>query len=87
MRAEECPNFVAHMLAAGTPIVATGHDIYLMGKGKVSDEICEQVLVDVRAVCDLYGRREHLSREIVGHLRSLGHFVDLEELPPLAQLH
>ncbi|QGG93246.1 hypothetical protein GH983_22090 (plasmid) [Agrobacterium sp. MA01] len=87
MRAEEIPDFVADILAAGAQMIAIGHDIYLMGEAEVPEEMYEQVITDVQVICDRYGRREHLRREIAAHLRSLGRFIDLDELPPLSQLH
>lgn len=87
MRAEEIPDFVADILAAGAQMIAVGHDIYLIGETEVPEELYEQVVSEVQNICDRYGRREHLRREIATHLCRLGRFVDLEERPPLAQLH
>jgi hypothetical protein len=85
MRAEDIPDFVSAILAAGAPICAIGHDIYLICETEVPDEMVEQVVTKVQEVCDRYGPREHLRREIAAHLRSLGCYVEVGELPPVRQ--
>lgn len=87
MRSKDVPNFVSDILAAGAPMWAIGEEFYLICESEVPKEAYAKVASAVQAVCNRYGPREHLRREIAAHLRSLGRYVDLDERPPAHELH
>lgn len=83
MRRSEIPRFVSEVIAAGAPICAVGHDVYLVCETEVPDADIRRVAEEVQAICNNFGPRDHLRLEIVWHLRSLGRYVDHGDLPTL----
>jgi hypothetical protein len=87
MRKEDIPDFVSQILATGAPMCAIGNDFYLICETEVSVRSRAQVATEVQRICADYGPRDHLRRDIVAHLRSLGRCLDLEEVIPAPLLH
>ncbi|ODT20147.1 MAG: hypothetical protein ABS35_20345 [Kaistia sp. SCN 65-12] len=62
--------FVTEILNTGATLYAVGDDIYFFGDLAVADNTEAQVWAMVNDICDHYGSRDHLRREIVTHLVS-----------------
>lgn len=78
MRKSQIPDFIEEIIATGCPMTAAGYDMYVFAEIDAPEEDVDRISEEVQAICDRYGAREHLLLEIVAHLRSLGHYYDLD---------
>lgn len=77
MRKSQIPDFIEEIIATGCPMTAVGYDMYVFAEIDAPEDEVDRIGEEVQAICDRYGAREHLLLEIVAHLRSLGHYYDL----------
>ena len=80
MRKDQIAAFVSEILAAGAPMCAIGDDTYVFAEVDVPDEHFDRVSHEVNEICERYGSRDHLRREISAHLRSIGRYVEVEDV-------
>lgn len=73
MDQNEVGSFVADLHAAGLTVVAFGRDVYLIYDDKLPQTRCFDIGDRLDQISARYGDRTHLSKEIVCHLRSMGH--------------
>lgn len=73
MKQHEVAQFVAELLAAGLTILAFGRDVYLIYDDKLPQARRFDVEARLGQISARYGDRRHLSKEIVGYLRSTGY--------------
>jgi hypothetical protein len=59
MRRSDIARFVSEVIAAGAPIRALGHDVYLICETEVPDEDMRRVAEEVQAICNKFGPRDH----------------------------
>lgn len=74
MKASEIPAFVDEVIGAGCDITAVGHDKYVLGDIEEQDAAIE----DLDLIGEKFGDRDHLKRQIVAYLWSIGRYIDLE---------
>ena len=74
MKESEIPAFVEDVIATGCDICAVGHVGYVLG----DVEEMKLAEVELRRINLKYGDRDFLRYQIIGHLRSLGRYLDLE---------
>lgn len=79
MRKDQISDFVQEILATGAPIWAVGQDVYVICEAEVTPDRVDEVVEEIHCICERYGRREHLRRDIVAHLRGMGRFHDIDE--------
>ena len=63
------------------------HESYTIGDADVSDEDYERVAPVLDEIEDRYGERDHLNAEIIAYLRSIGRFIDLDDVYAMRQVH
>lgn len=68
MNEEEIPAFVADVMEAGCHVNAVGHNMYVI----CDDEEQEVVIEELNRICQKYGDRDSIRREIVNYLWSIG---------------
>ncbi|WP_217574959.1 hypothetical protein [Mesorhizobium sp. GbtcB19] len=76
MSKEDIPAFVQAVIETGCDICAVGYDGYVIGDADLPSAKRNEVQPILRRISRGYGERDHLRREIVLHLRSLGRFVE-----------
>lgn len=74
MTTEEISQFVADVDAAGLSILGFGQSVYLIFDGSLPQQRCYDVTDRLAAVTLKYGKRDHLSADIVAHLNMIGRF-------------
>lgn len=73
MKKDDIPQFINDLIAVVAPVCAVGRERYVIG----DSDIPEEQRPAVWDVCDQYEPRDHLLREIVAYLRSIGRFLDV----------
>lgn len=87
MQEAQIPDFVSEVAATGCAICAVGHESYIIGDADLSDEDYERVAPVLSKIEDRYGKRDHLKAEIIAYLRSIGRFIDLDDVYAMQQVH
>lgn len=87
MQETQIPDFVSEVAATGCDICAVGHDSYLIGDADLSDEDYERIAPVLSEIEDRYGKRDHLKVEIIAYLRSIGRFIELDDVYAMQQVH
>jgi len=78
MRGEEIEQFVGEILGAGASLFAVGSDSYIFGDVDASGDEAKKIWEDVNIICERYGPRDHLRREIAAYLKDLGYIIDVD---------
>ncbi|TGT44565.1 hypothetical protein EN808_08690 [Mesorhizobium sp. M8A.F.Ca.ET.165.01.1.1] len=76
MSEKDIPAFVQAVIEAGCDICAVDYDGYVLGDADLPLAKSRQVQPILRQISLRFGERDHLRRDIVLHLRSLGRFVE-----------
>lgn len=76
MSKEDIPAFVQAVIETGCDICAVGYDGYVIGDADLPQAMSRKVAPALRRISRRFGERDHLCREIVLHLRSLGRFLE-----------
>jgi hypothetical protein len=74
---DQIPAFVEELLATGCPVCAIGREAYVIAEFDVPEPFAAFVSEQINAICERYGKRDHLIVQIAHYLRSIGRFVDL----------
>ncbi len=83
MTKDEIPEFVQEVADIGCDITAVlGSGGYLIGDADLPPEAYEVTAPKLIGICDRYGHRDHLVREIAEYLISIGRYYPKEtDLP------
>jgi hypothetical protein len=73
---DQIRDFVRELTAIGCEITAIGHRGYVFGDADLGSEAARR---RARAIARSYGERDHLKRDIIEYLRSIGRFVDYDK--------
>ncbi|MGO4558266.1 hypothetical protein [Mesorhizobium sp. 2RAF21] len=76
MRKDQIRDFVSELMAIGCEITAIGHRGYVFGDADLGSEAAR---TRARAIARSYGERDHLKRDIVEYLRSIGRCIDFDK--------
>lgn len=80
MLSSQIPEFVRDVVATGCNICAVGQEHYLFGDGDLKDEDFERVSELLGDIDARYGERDHLRADIVAYLRSIGRYIDTDDV-------
>jgi len=88
MTEDQIPAFVQEVADIGCDITAVlGSGGYLIGDAELPPEEYEAAAPKLLEICDRYGPRDHLVREIAEYLISIGRYYPKEtDLPELAAI-
>ncbi|MGQ2968893.1 MAG: hypothetical protein ACT6RF_09110 [Allorhizobium sp.] len=80
MREDQIATFVEEMLETGATLYAIADYGYFLGDIDAPDDKVPDIAARVNEVCERYGPRDHLRHEISAHLRSIGRYVEVEDV-------
>ncbi|THV12511.1 hypothetical protein [Rhizobium rhizophilum] len=78
MRKDQIASFVTDILNADATLFAVDDDSYFFGDLVVADDKATEVWAKANHICERYGPRDHLRREIAAHLKYLGKVTNLD---------
>lgn len=78
MTEDQIPEFVDAILSTGSPMVAVGENHYVLGEVDVPEADLERVSREVHKISLRFGERDHLRKEIIAYLYSIGRFFEHE---------
>lgn len=72
MKKEDIPAFVEAVASTGCDITAIGEEFYTIGDVDIPEPLCFEVQRELTQISKRFGQRDHLRREIVAYLHSIG---------------